>query len=290
MPISLAALNASDREAFVGVLGQLFEHSPWVADETYGKRPFASLGALHDALCSTMRAAPAGRQLELIRAHPDLAGRLAKAGQLTAASTKEQSAAGLDHLTPEEGAEIQTLNDAYKARFGFPFIICARLNAKATILAAMRSRVGNSADAEHSTALDEIAKIARLRLNEAVTADSHMPGKLSTHVLDLSSGRPASGMRIDLARLRPSPTALKSVVTNADGRTDTPLLTAADMAVGTYQLEFHVGEYFAAKGSPAKDAPFLDIVPVRFGISDPSASYHVPLLVTPWAYNTYRGS
>jgi 2-oxo-4-hydroxy-4-carboxy-5-ureidoimidazoline decarboxylase len=172
MPSSLAALNSSGREAFVGVLGHLFEHSPWVAEETYGKRPFGSLDTLHDALCATMRGASLERQLELIRAHPDLAGRLAKAGQLTEASTKEQSAAGLDQLTPEESAEIQRLNDAYKARFGFPFIICARLNAKATILAAMRSRVGNSPDAEHSTALNEIAKIARLRLNEAVAADS----------------------------------------------------------------------------------------------------------------------
>ena len=117
-----------------------------------------------------------------------------------------------------------------------------------------------------------------------------MSGKLSTHVLDLSSGRPASGMRITLSRLAPGPSALASAVTNADGRTDAPLLSADTMAAGTYQLEFHVGEYFAAKGSPSKDLPFLDIVPVRFGIADPSASYHVPLLVTPWAYNTYRGS
>jgi hydroxyisourate hydrolase len=117
-----------------------------------------------------------------------------------------------------------------------------------------------------------------------------MPGKLSTHVLDLSLGRPAAGMRIALSRLTPSPESLKTVTTNADGRTDSPLLANADMAAGTYQLEFHVGEYFAGKGSPANGIPFLDIVPVRFGISDPSASYHVPLLVTPWAYNTYRGS
>jgi 2-oxo-4-hydroxy-4-carboxy-5-ureidoimidazoline decarboxylase len=170
MPLSLAALNASDRDGFVGVLGHLFEHSPWVAADTYAKRPFRDLDDLHGALCATMREAPAQMQLELIRAHPDLAGRLAKAGQLTASSTREQSAAGLDQLSPSEAAEIQRLNDAYKARFGFPFIICARLNAKDTILAAMRSRVGSRPDAEHSTALNEIAKIARLRLNEAVTA------------------------------------------------------------------------------------------------------------------------
>jgi 2-oxo-4-hydroxy-4-carboxy-5-ureidoimidazoline decarboxylase len=170
MPSTLAALNSSGREGFVATLGHLFEHSPWVAAETYDRRPFGSVDELDKALCATMWSAPSGRQMALIKAHPDLAGRLAQAGQLTEASTKEQSAAGLDRLTPAEAAEIQTLNDAYKARFGFPFIICARLNAKATILAAMRARVGSSPEAEHSTALAEIAKIARLRLNEAITA------------------------------------------------------------------------------------------------------------------------
>ena len=169
MPVTLAQLNASAPAAVVAAIGHLFEHSPRVAEETYPGRPFRDLDALHAALCATMRAAPRDRQLVLIRAHPDLAGRLAKSGQLTADSTKEQAAAGLDRLTAEEAAEITRLNDAYKARFGFPFIICARLNAKDTILAAMRSRVGSSHEAEHSTALGEIAKIARLRLIEAVT-------------------------------------------------------------------------------------------------------------------------
>jgi 2-oxo-4-hydroxy-4-carboxy-5-ureidoimidazoline decarboxylase len=169
---TLGSLNACDRDAFVGALGHLFEHSPWVAEDTFARRPFASLEALHDALCATMRGAPSSRQLALVRAHPDLAGRLAMAGQLTAASAGEQAAAGLDRLTPAEAAEIQRLNDAYKARFGFPFVICARLNAKDTILAAMRSRLGNGPEAELSTALGEIAKIARLRLNDAVTKEN----------------------------------------------------------------------------------------------------------------------
>jgi len=117
-----------------------------------------------------------------------------------------------------------------------------------------------------------------------------MPGKLSTHVLDLAAGRPASGLRIELRRIAPGPALLKTVTTNADGRTDTPLLGAPEMAAGTYQLEFHVGEYFAAKSPNPAKAPFLDVVPVRFAIADPSESYHLPLLVTPWGYNTYRGS
>lgn len=117
-----------------------------------------------------------------------------------------------------------------------------------------------------------------------------MPGKLSTHVLDLMAGGPAAGLRIELHRVAPAPGLLKTAVTNSDGRTDAPLLGPSEMAAGTYQLEFHVGEYFALRAVAPPKVRFLDVVPVRFGIADPSASYHVPLLVTPWAYNTYRGS
>jgi 2-oxo-4-hydroxy-4-carboxy-5-ureidoimidazoline decarboxylase len=172
MKPTLGSLNACDQDAFVGVLGHLFEHSPWVAEETFAKRPFGSLDELHGALCATMRGSTAQRQLALVRAHPDLAGRLAQAGKLTASSAGEQSAAGMDRLSPAESAEIQRLNDAYKERFGFPFVICARLNAKDAILAAMRARSGSAPDAELSTALDEIAKIARLRLNDAITKEN----------------------------------------------------------------------------------------------------------------------
>lgn len=168
MPYTLEALNAADRDAFVDALGHLFEHSPWVAAGTHGKGPFPDADALHAALCATMRLAPRQSQLALVRAHPDLAGRLAKAGELTAASTREQAAAGLDRLSREESDEIGRLNEAYKDKFDFPFVICARLNAKDAILAALRTRLGNSADAELSTALAEIAKIARLRLNDTL--------------------------------------------------------------------------------------------------------------------------
>jgi 2-oxo-4-hydroxy-4-carboxy-5-ureidoimidazoline decarboxylase len=168
MPTSLASLNASDRAGFVAALGHLFEHSPWVADETYAKRPFRDSEALFGALRATMRGASMDRRLALLRAHPDLAGRLAHAGALTESSAREQSAAGLDALSAAEAEEIGRLNGAYRARFGFPFIICARLNAKEAILSSMRARVSNGADAELSTALGEVEKIARLRLNEVL--------------------------------------------------------------------------------------------------------------------------
>lgn len=115
---------------------------------------------------------------------------------------------------------------------------------------------------------------------------------LTTHVLDTARGRPAAGMRIDLGavepdgRLRP----LRTVTTNAEGRTDAPLLAGGDMVAGTYELAFHVGAYFAATGTALADPPFLDRVPVRFAIVDAEAHYHVPLLVSPWSYATYRGS
>ena len=119
------------------------------------------------------------------------------------------------------------------------------------------------------------------------------PAKLSTHVLDTAHGCPAQGMQIELWSLGiGQPKLLKSVRTNADGRTEQPLLLAEELQEGAYELVFHVGEYFAQKIPAAERVaiPFLDQVPVRFGIADAKASYHVPLLVSPWAYSTYRGS
>ena len=114
-----------------------------------------------------------------------------------------------------------------------------------------------------------------------------MAAKLSTHVLDLTTGRPAAGMVIQLWRRAPAPVLLKTVTTNADGRTDRLLLEDSEMAVGGYELVFGVAEYFASRGV---ESGFLTEVPIRFTITDATAGYHVPLLVTPWAYQTYRGS
>lgn len=165
---TLAELNALDRAAFTAALGHLFEHSPWVADEAWPRRPFRDPTHLHAELCAAMRRASRERQLALIRAHPDLAGRLAREHRLTAESNREQASAGLHRLAAEELAEFQRLNDAYRARFQFPFIICARLNAKDAIVQAMRARVEQPADVEFATALAEIEKIARLRLEDVV--------------------------------------------------------------------------------------------------------------------------
>jgi len=118
-----------------------------------------------------------------------------------------------------------------------------------------------------------------------------MPAKLSTHVLDIAHGCPAQGMKIELWQLEGDDrTLITTAKTNADGRTDQPLLSADEMKPGQYEIVFFVGDYFAARGTPQPKTRFLDKVPVRFGIADAGASYHVPLLCTPWAYSTYRGS
>jgi 5-hydroxyisourate hydrolase len=117
-------------------------------------------------------------------------------------------------------------------------------------------------------------------------------GRLSTHVLDLVQGKPAQDIAIDLQVLDPDGSwrTLQQVRTNADGRTDAPLLAGSDFKIGTYMLTFHVGDYFHARGAAGADPPFLDLVPLRFSVAEPDGDYHVPLLATPWSYSTYRGS
>jgi 2-oxo-4-hydroxy-4-carboxy-5-ureidoimidazoline decarboxylase len=161
-------LNAFSREKFVEAIGPIYEHSPWIAEKTWAARPFPSREDLQAKLDATLRAAGPEAQLALIQAHPDLAGRMAKLGRLTGESTEEQRSAGLDRLTSEEAAEFDRLNRAYLDRFGFPFVICARLNDRGTILEAFRRRLTNSRAEEIETALREIGQIARLRLAQIV--------------------------------------------------------------------------------------------------------------------------
>lgn len=169
MPLTIAALNALDRAAFVAAVGHVFEHSPWIAAAAWEQRPFSDIAALHAAMCAVVAMAGEERQLGLIRAHPDLAGRVAMAGQLTPNSAREQAAAGLAALSTEERARLTGYNEAYKTRFGFPFVICVRANKHAAILAAFPGRLANSPSQEIATALAEIDKIAWLRLCDVST-------------------------------------------------------------------------------------------------------------------------
>jgi 2-oxo-4-hydroxy-4-carboxy-5-ureidoimidazoline decarboxylase len=160
--MTIEDINAMPRAEFTKTFGGLFEHSPWIAEQTIG--PFEDINDLFVRLTNTVSEATDEQKLALIRAHPDLVGKLAKEGKLTRESTAEQKAAGLTSLSPDEVQKFEKYNAEYRAKFGFPFVICARENKKSAILKAFPERLQNSVPQEMNTALSEIYKIARLRL------------------------------------------------------------------------------------------------------------------------------
>lgn len=164
--MTIAQLNSLSAEEFVRIVGPVFEHSPWIAEAAWSQRPFAGLSELHRALCQTVADAGEERQVQLIQAHPDLVGRAALAGSLTPQSNQEQASAGLNRLSAEEIALFQKNNALYREKFGFPFVICARLNKKEAILRGFETRLQNSRGQEIRAALEEIGKIAWLRLQD----------------------------------------------------------------------------------------------------------------------------
>ncbi|HEU5228382.1 MAG TPA: 2-oxo-4-hydroxy-4-carboxy-5-ureidoimidazoline decarboxylase [Ktedonobacteraceae bacterium] len=166
--ITLQEINALNHERFIQVLGTLFEGPPWIVAEASYQRPFADREQLLRTLCSIMYNAPVEQQVLLLRAHPDLVGRAALAGTLSPASANEQAAAQLDQLSPEEIATFQRLNAQYRDRFSFPFVICARENKKASILAGFAARLQHTREQEITLALAEVAKICSFRLSDLI--------------------------------------------------------------------------------------------------------------------------
>ena len=166
MSWTLEKVNALPTAEFNRIFSPVFERSPWIAERAEKQRPFASVGQLHTAMKAIVEAATADLQLQLIRAHPDLVGRAV----LTAESQGEQAAAGLINLSKEEVALFDQSNREYKERFGFPFVICARMNRKEAILQAFPVRLKNEPATEVKTALEEIYQIAWLRLTDRVTS------------------------------------------------------------------------------------------------------------------------
>jgi 2-oxo-4-hydroxy-4-carboxy-5-ureidoimidazoline decarboxylase len=292
--ISLDQLNAANKAQFVTALGAIYEHSPWVAEAVVAKRPFATLVALHEAMMQAVRSADEAAKLKLLKAHPDLAGKAARAGSITADSQGEQASAGLDRLNETEFETFHRLNEAYAKKFGFPFIICVRRHTKDSIFRQFEARLVSDTARERKTALLEIFRIAALRLDQHVEAPDRLKvhGRLTTHVLDTHGGHPAQGVGVELHELSASGAGrlVTAAVSNADGRTDAPLIAGRPLPIGSYELRFAVGDYFARRAVALADPPFLDVVPLRFSIAEPEGHYHVPLIVTPWSYATYRGS
>jgi 2-oxo-4-hydroxy-4-carboxy-5-ureidoimidazoline decarboxylase len=166
--MTLAQVNALDHDGFVTALGGVFEHSPWVADAAWPRRPFASLDALHAAMVVAMRGAPEDAQLALVRAHPELADRAAIRGELTADSTREQSGAGLTDCSPREIIRLQHLNRAYRLKFGFPFIVAVKGLDRGTIIGRFAERLEHDRATEWEEALQQVARIARFRLEAMI--------------------------------------------------------------------------------------------------------------------------
>ena len=277
------------RDAFLARLGSLYEHSPWVAERAWERKPFAHLRHLHDCLQASVEAAPKDEQLGLFRAHPELAGKEAIDGTLTAASSGEQGRLGIDLLSGPEFERLAKMNRAYRERHGFPCIIALRRHAsRQTVFAAFERRLETSTEAEIAAAIDEIGIITRGRLAKMFGV---LHGRLSTHVLDTVRGLPASGMHYELLSDEGGRrVSIVSGTTNAQGKTDQPLLADIDLRPIRYRLTFAVAEYFRGSGMQLADPPFLDFVPIDFGVGDPTSHYHVPLLCTPWSFSTYRGS
>jgi 2-oxo-4-hydroxy-4-carboxy-5-ureidoimidazoline decarboxylase len=290
---SLSSQNQKPSADFVTALGGIFEHAPWVAAAVASRRPFDTLAELFAAMRRSVLESDGERRLDLLRSHPELAGAAARSGNMTAESVAEQGSAGLDRLPSGRVALFEELNRTYREKFGFPFIICVRRHGSDSLLREFQRRVELTPDIERATALDEVFRIAALRLDALVEAPDRLlvSGRLSTHVLDTAHGVPAEGVAVTLVELSEAgERPVASTVTNANGRTDAPLIAERPIPRATYELRFALGDYFRALGAPVADLPFLDLVPIRFGVAEPEGHYHVPLTATPWSYSTYRGS
>lgn len=294
MQKKLSELNSCSKDDFVAALANIFEYSPWIAERAAAARPYPGVKALLAAMKDAVGRAPAEQRLALIKAHPDLANKTQRAAGLTAESTAEQNSLGLDRLSDAEYEAFERVNNAYRAKFGFPYIVCVRRHTRDSVLRDFERRLPNDVATETQTSIEEICRIAALRLDQLVVSDDKLAvhGRLSTHVLDTHGGKPAAGISVVLTELSDLGEArlVARSVTNSDGRTDQPLIGGRPVPIGRYELMFSVGDYFAGRGVPMSEPPFLDQIPLRFSVSDPEGHLHVPLLVTPWSYGTYRGS
>ena len=279
--ITLDALNQASEAEFVAALDGVFEHAPSIAALTSRRRPFATVAALHEALMQTVRGTPDAAVRAFLGGHPELSADKLPAG-LTAESQTEQGGLGMG--TAAGAAELPALNQAYRERYGIPFIICVARHTAEDVLRCLRNRLERDAADPVAAALQEVGHITRLRLLLRVEGPGAPPvaGRLSCHVLDQTGGRPAAEIAVTL--LQEGRTVVEAQ-TDRDGRIGS-LLPSGPLRQGRYELQFAAGAYFAASGTVS----FYDVIPVRFVIAAAEAHYHIPLLLAPFGYSTYRGS
>ena len=174
--LTLEGINAMTAQAFLGALGGVFEHSPWIAEGALATRPFANIVELHEAMTNTVKRASRERQLALLNAHPELAGKEAQAGALTSSSAAEQASVGLNALSRQEIEALARWNRAYREKFGFPFIIAVRRYTKASIFSEIERRLANDPQTELNACLEQVFLITRLRLEALLAAQ---PGSVT---------------------------------------------------------------------------------------------------------------
>ena len=317
--IKLNDLLSLNEAEFVAQIGGIYEKSPWIVTEFYNdnlshllapdiaiatKERITNVRMLFEEIKLHIKKGGVDGKLKLLRSHPDLCLKLDAVPDVTNESREEQGRSGLSTLTSTERIKFHELNNAYKTKFNFPFILAVRNASKYTVLSALEGRVlsATSIEEEITCALHQVDKIAWMRLLTLVDhsdgQDGH-GGFLTCHVLDTANGCPAGGMRIELYKLFDNDEKegmnkllLETFITNSDGRLPHgPALKGSAFDIGKYEWLFYVGDYFAKyPTSRLTGTPFLDVVPLRFGLDDPTEHYHVPLLVSPWSYSTYRGS
>lgn len=298
--LPLEHLASCSEDAFVAHLGSVFEHAPWVARAVVKWRPFASADALHAAMMGGLRSLGEAQLVELLRGHPELAGAQARAGAMTADSIAEQGSLALGALDSrgshgshgeDTAARWDRLNARYGERFGFPFILCIRRHTRASALRAFERRLANDRPTELRHALDEIARISRLRLAARIADHglADIAGRLVVQVTDAASGEPARGLRIVLHEAAVSGRA--PIVETTIVSPDTVLLDAQPLRIGRYELRLHAADYFAARGiAPVADEPFLGTVPIEFGIDEPEGRVTLRITLAPSSYAVYRGA
>ena len=282
--VTLDEVNRMTLDAFVAAFGDVIEFTPAAAKNAYAKRPFATVSALHEALFDTLRLAPPAEQHAFFKRLSDIGE---NAVPFTAASTSEQSKAGISSLGAPELARLHGLNKAYRANFDMSYTICVRRNTVQRIFDEFERRLKNAKDVELATAIQEEYLITRIRIGEQVSGAGapKIYGDVTAHVLNAMVGRPANGVSVALYEIFGDQShKVSEAVTNADGRAD--VLKGQPVPIGRYELRFALGDYFRKNTTPAVE-PFFDIAPMRLFISKPEDSYHVPMIATPFNYSTH---
>lgn len=286
--IRMFEVNRMPNVAFCDYFSGVFEKTPWIPAAVVMRRPFASKQALLQSMADALAGSEPAQKLALLQAHPVLGGQAAKRGEVTEHSKAEQAGLGLDRMQGEEEEAFAQLNQAYLERFGYPFIIAVRgQRDRLAILATLRQRFDSPPEAERDRALAEVVKIAGFRLDGLIAEDEPVgrPLSLSLHVLDTAAGTAGAGLAFTLTCIAADEARipLADAVTNEGGRWsfDQPAM----LSPGLYELIFEAGAYQAALGRDS----FYDRIALRFRMQSAGGHYHIPLILSPFGYSTYRG-